>query len=75
MLRLVVRRAWVQRRLLSAIVLLVAVATSLLGFYALLLGVTGPLAFSAQLQRSQADDVDVTAYVVGVTATDLPATR
>ncbi len=75
MLRLVVRRAWVQRRLLSAVVLLVAVAATLLGFYALLLGVTGPKAFSAQVQRTPADDVDATAYVVGLAGPDLPATR
>ena len=75
MLRLVVRRAWVQRRLLSAVVLLVAVAAALLGFYALLLGVTGPRAFSEQVQRTPAVDVDATAYVVGVAGPDLPATR
>ncbi len=75
MLRLVVRRAWVQRRLLAAIVVLVAVATTLLGFYALLLGVTGPRSFSEQVQRSQPDDVGVTAYVVGLAGHDLEATR
>ncbi|MEP9365232.1 hypothetical protein ABLE68_19865 [Nocardioides sp. CN2-186] len=75
MLRLVVRRAWVQRRLLAAVVVLVTVATTLMGFYALLLGVTGPRSFSEQVQRSQPDDVDVTAYAVGLVASDLEATR
>ncbi len=75
MLRLVVRRAWVQRRLLCAVVLLVASATALMGFYSLLLGVTGPRAFSEQVQRTQPQDVDVTAYVVGVAPSDLNAAR
>lgn len=75
MLRLVVRRAWVQRRLLAAIVLLVAVATTLMGFYALLLGVTGPRSFSEQVQRSQPADVDVTAYVVSLAGSDLESAR
>ena len=74
-LRLVVRRAWVQRRLLCAVVLLVASATALMGFYSLLLGVTGPRAFSEQVQRTQPQDVDVTAYVVGVAPSDLNAAR
>ncbi|WP_036508703.1 hypothetical protein [Nocardioides sp. URHA0020] len=75
MLRFVVRRAWVQRRLLAAVVVLVAVATSLMGFYVLLVGVAGPRAFSEQVQHSQPGDLDVTAYVVGVEASDLPAAR
>ncbi len=54
---------------------LVVAATTLMGFYALLLGVTGPRSFSEQVQRSQPDDVDVTAYVVGVAGRDLDATR
>ncbi|GAA4719195.1 hypothetical protein [Nocardioides conyzicola] len=75
MLRLVLRRAWVQRRLLSAIVVLVALATTFMGFYALLLGVSGPRSFSEQVQRSQPDEVGVTAYVVGVAGSDLDVTR
>ncbi|MBB6626030.1 permease [Nocardioides sp. KIGAM211] len=75
MLRLVVRRAWAQRRLLAAVVVLVAVATTLVGFYTLLLGVTGPRSFSEQVQRSQPDDVDVTAYLVDVAGSDLGPAR
>ncbi len=75
MLRLVLRRAWVQRRLLTAVVLLVAVATGLMGFYALLLGVTGPRAFSEQVQREQPADVGVTAYVVGVPGAQVAAAQ
>ena len=75
MVTLVVRRAWVQRRLLAAVVLLVALATILMGFYALLLGVSGPRAFSEQVQLAQPGEVNVTAYVVGVAAADLGTTR
>jgi hypothetical protein len=74
-LTLVVRRAWAQRRLLSAVVILVTLAATLMGFYALLLGVTGPRAFSEQVQRSEPEDLSVTAYVVGVTGPELEVTR
>jgi ABC-type antimicrobial peptide transport system permease subunit len=46
-----------------------------MGFYALLLGVSGPRSFSEQVQRSQPDDVDVTAYAVAVAGSDLEDTR
>lgn len=75
MLRLVLRRAWVQRRLLTAVVLLVAVATGLMGFYALLLDVTAPRAFSEQVQRANPADLDVTAYVVGVPGAQVAAAQ
>lgn len=68
MLTLVRRRARVQWRLLTAVVLLVTLATGLMGFYTLLLDVTGPRAFSEQVRRAEPGDVDVTAYVVGVPA-------
>ncbi len=74
MLRLVLRRAWAQRRLLTAVVLLVTVAATLAGFYSLLVGVTGPRAFSEQVQRTEPDQVDVTAYAVGLASRDLDST-
>ena len=66
MIALVARRALVQRRLLAAVVLLVAASASLLGVCSLLLGVTQDRAFHAELLRSQPQDVSVTAYLVDV---------
>src|SRR4051794_13061743 len=39
------------------------------------MGVTGPRAFSEQVQRSQPGEVDVSAYVVGVSSSELIAAR
>ncbi len=61
--------------MLAAVVLVVAVATTLVGVCSLLLSQTGPRAFSEEIRRSQAQEVDVTAYVVGLKAADLPAVR
>ncbi|GAA1977696.1 ABC transporter permease [Nocardioides panacihumi] len=75
MLALVARRALVQRRVLAAVVVLVAAAATLLGVCTLLLSATQDRAFHAEVQRSQADDVDVTAYVVGLAGSDLADVR
>lgn len=75
MLTLAVRRALVQRRLLTAVVMLIAVAASLVGICSLLLGVTADRAFHAEIERSQPEDVDVTAYVVGVFGPDVVDAR
>ena len=75
MLTFVVRRALVQRRMVAAAVVLITAATTLLGVSALLLGVTQDRAFSEEVERSQPQDVDVTAFLVGLSAADLEATR
>ncbi|SDC83236.1 FtsX-like permease family protein [Nocardioides lianchengensis] len=75
MLRFVVRRALVQRRMVVAAVVLVAVAATLLGTCALLLGPTQDRAFAEQVQRSEPAEVDVTAYLVDLPGPDLVAAR
>ena len=75
MLTFVLRRALVQRRMVAAAVVLITAATTLLGISALLLGVTQDRAFSEEVERSQPEDVDVTAFLVGVNSSDLEATR
>ena len=75
MVTLVLRRAFVQRRLLVALVLLVAVAATLVGVCSLLLGVTAGRAFHAEALRAQPEDVDVTAYVVDLSGADLSPAR
>jgi len=74
-LALVARRALVQRRVLAATVALVAVAATLLGVCSLLLGVTQHRAFHVEVQRSQPEDVAVTAYVVDVAGRDVADVR
>jgi hypothetical protein len=74
-LRLVLRRAWVQRLVLSVVVLLVAVAATLMGVCSLLLGATATKALHEQTLRLEPHEVDVTAYVVGVPASDVEETR
>jgi len=74
-LTLVVRRALVQWRLLTAVVVLIAVSASLVGICSLLLGVTQQRAFHVEVERAQPQDVDVTAYLVGVSGSDLVQAR
>ncbi|WP_134742135.1 FtsX-like permease family protein [Nocardioides sp. 503] len=71
MLTLVLRRALVQRRLLAAVLVLVAAAASLLGVCSLLLTVTQDRAFHAEVERSQPADVDVTAFLVDLSGDDI----
>ena len=68
MLTLVFRRALEQWRLLTTVVVLIAAAASLVGVCSLLLGVTQDRAFHEEIERSQPQDVDVTAYLVDVSA-------
>lgn len=75
MLTLVVRRARAQRRLLAAVVLLVAAASGFVGICTQLLGATQDRSFHIEVERSEAADVDVTAYVVGVAGPDLETAR
>ncbi|MFI2707962.1 hypothetical protein ACH5WX_10480, partial [Nocardioides sp. CER28] len=75
MLALVARRALVQRRLLAAVLLLVAASASLLGVCSQLLGVTQDRAFHAEILRSQPEDVSITAYLVDVTGADLASVQ
>ena len=58
MLRLVLRRARGQRRLVAAVVALVTVAATLLGVCALLLGPTQDRAFDLELQPTRQQDAD-----------------
>ncbi|MGD9958333.1 FtsX-like permease family protein [Nocardioides sp.] len=75
MLTLVLRRAFVQRGLLAAVVLLLTAAASLVGVCSLLLGVTHDRAFHEEAQRLQPRDVDVTAYLLDLRAGDLEQGR
>ena len=75
MLTLLLRRARVQRRLLAAVVLLVATAAALVGVCVLLLGVTQQRAFHAEMQRTRAADVDVTAFLGEIPGGDLADVR
>ena len=61
--------------MLAALVVLITAATTLLGVSALLLGATQDRAFSEEIERSQPQDVDVSAFLVGVAGSDLEATR
>jgi FtsX-like permease family protein len=61
--------------MLAAAVVLITAATTLLGVASLLLGVTQDRGFSEEVERSQPQDVDVTAYLVGLTGADLEDTR
>ena len=60
--------------LVAAVVLLVA-ATTLLGVASLLLGATQDRAFSEEIESTKPQDVDVTAFLVGLAGSDLEATR
>ena len=75
MLTLVLRRAFAQRWLLAAVVLLLVAAASLVGVCSLLLGVTQDRAFHEEARRLQPQDVDVTAYVLDLPASDLVRAR
>ena len=69
---LVLRRALVQRRLLAAVVALVATACTLVGTCTLVLDVTQERAFREAVQRSDPDDLSVTAFLVDLTSSDAP---
>ncbi|GAA5115426.1 hypothetical protein GCM10023339_22530 [Alloalcanivorax gelatiniphagus] len=75
MLTLVLRRAWVQRRLLASVVVLVTTACVLVGVCTLVLTATADRAFRAEVDRTAADDVSVTAYLVDLQAGDVAAAR
>lgn len=75
MLILLLRRAWVQRRLLAAVVALVATACTLVGVCSLMMTVTADRAFDAEIGRSQPQDVSVTAYLVEVSGSDVAPAR
>ncbi|MCF6379275.1 hypothetical protein L2K70_16815 [Nocardioides KLBMP 9356] len=72
---LVLRRAWVQRRLLTSVVALVAAAAALVGVCTLLLGPTSERGFQVAVERTEPSDLAVTAYVVEVAGGDVPAVR
>jgi hypothetical protein len=69
------RRTVTQARLLLGVVALVTVGTALLGIGALLLGTTQDRAFAAGVQEAPSQDVEVTAFLVGLTASDEVAAR
>ena len=75
MFSLVLRRALVQRRLLAAVVALVATACTLVGTCTLVLDVTQDRAFREAVQRSDPDDLSVTAFLVDLTSSDATAAR
>ena len=75
MFSLVLRRALVQRRLLAAVVALVATACTLVGTCTLVLDVTQERAFREAVQRSDPDDLSVTAFLVDLTSSDATAAR
>ena len=75
MLRLVLRRALVQRRLLASVVVLVTTAACLVGVCSLLLGVTKDRAFAVEIGRAEPDDLSVTAYLVELPGPDVAAAR
>jgi hypothetical protein len=74
-LPLVLRRALVQRRLLGAVVALVATACTLVGTCTLVLDVTQDRAFREAVRRSDPAGLGVTAYVVELTGQDATAVR
>ncbi|GAA3811348.1 FtsX-like permease family protein [Nocardioides panacisoli] len=75
MFLLVLRRALVQRRLLAAAVALVATACTLVGTCTLVLDVTQDRGFREAAQRSDPDELSVTAFLVDVTGRDSRAAR
>lgn len=75
MLLLVLRRARVQRRLLAAVVVLVATACTLVGTCTLVLGVTQSRAFDQEVVRTDPDDLSVTAFLVDLTSSDVEAAQ
>lgn len=75
MLTLVLRRALAQRRLLVGVVALVTLGTTLLGVGALLLGTTQDRAFTAGARELLPPDVDVSAFLVGLDASDAVSAR
>lgn len=75
MLLLVLRRARVQRRLLAAVVVLVATACTLVGTCTLVLGVTQSRAFDQEVLRTDPDDLSVTAFLVDLTSSDAEAAQ
>lgn len=75
MLTLVLRRAWVQRRLLTAVVVLVATACTLVGICTLMLTATASRAFDVEIRGTQPQDVSVTAYLVELSGSDVEAAQ
>lgn len=75
MLTLVLRRALTQRRLLIGIVMMVTLGTTFLGVGALMLDTTQDRAFTAGVRESAAHDVDVTAFVLDVAASEQVSLR
>lgn len=75
MLGLALRRLRAQRRMVAAVVVLVATATTQLGVATLLLGPTQERAFSVAVQRSQPQQVEVTAYLVDLAGADLTSAQ
>jgi len=61
--------------MLVATVVLVTAATTLVGVSSLLLGTTQDRAFAHEIERSQPQDVDVDAFLVGLAGSDLHAAR
>lgn len=75
MLLLALRRLRAQRRMVAAVVVLVATATTQLGVATLLLGTTQERAFAVAVERSQPQEVEATAYLVDLAGADLVAAR
>ena len=75
MLRLVLRRARVQGRILTAVVLLVAIASTLVGVCTLLIGATAGRAFEVAVEQSRASDLSVTAFLVELDSGDITASE
>ena len=75
MLLLALRRLRAQRRLVAAVLVLVATATTQLGVATLLLGETQERAFAVAVARSQPQDVEVTAFLVDLAGADLASAR
>lgn len=75
MLTLVLRRARTQRGLAVALTALVALAATLLGVCALLLGPTQDRALSREVQRGEPQDVAVEAFLVDLAAADVDEVR
>jgi hypothetical protein len=72
-LGLVLRRAREQRRLLTAVVVLVATASVLVGVCTLLLGATAERAFRVAIEQQPASDLSVTAFLVELDSQDVAA--
>ncbi len=75
MLGLVLRRARVQGRILTAVVLLVAIASTLVGVCTLLIGATAGRAFEVAVEQSPASDLSVTAFLVELDSGDITASE